>query len=107
MEKLTVNLTAGRQPEGHFCDKSSHGYAVYYNGENQIVKAFLRSACAWGGPSNMYKTQKGEEFKYYEFSYEDYDLFLLPAIKRFLHQNDVELTVAETQEDMRKFWGFE
>ena len=106
-ERLVVNLTAGRQPEGRIFDCTSHGYSVYYNGNNAIVKAFLKSACGWGGPSNTYKTQYNEEFRYYEFSYEDYDLFFMGAIKRFLHQNDVELEIAETQTQMRKFWGFE
>lgn len=106
-ERLVVDLTAGRQPEGKYFDSSSHGYSVYYNGENAIIKAFLKSTCSWGGPSNTYKTQNNEEFRYYEFSYVDYDLFYMGAIIRFLRQNDVELEIAETQAQMRKFWGFE
>jgi len=46
-ERLVVDLTAGRQPEGKIFDCSSHGYSVYYNGNNAIVNAFLKSACGW------------------------------------------------------------
>lgn len=103
-DRIIVDLTAGRQASNTHYDSTGHGYSVYYNGHNEFVETFLNKTSIWGGFSNTYETQSKEKFRYWEFSYENFDLFTLPAIKRLFASLDVALDVATEKEDMRKFW---
>lgn len=104
IDRVIVDLTAGRQMPNMTCDSTGHGYSVYYNGHNEFVETFLNKTSIWGGFSNTYETQSKEKFRYWEFSYENFDLFTLPAIKRLFTSLNVTLDVATETEDMRKFW---
>lgn len=101
--RVIVDMTADFRHVNTHTDSTGHGFSVFYNGENSFVHDFLSNTCMWGGSTETCKAYD-DEYRLYEFSYNEKSLFGLASIENFLRRHGAELQIAYTNEDMQKFW---